>query len=196
MISTVIFTSDRRLGVPQGKDIYDYLKQCFRDDLMVIFLFSKAFYDSNVCISEAGAAWATNQNCLNVIIDIDFGDIERPSNNALSSIKFRNLRVEDQIITLHQFFDTMLRTGLKVAVDREKLSKSINKVLELPKYEDAEIDNPMNFCPTRKFLPFIKCNKCNNAMRLVQTDKQIYYKCNNISCNNEVEAFITGTNQK
>jgi len=66
--------------------IYDYLKECLRDELMVVFLFSKAFYDSNVCISEAGAAWATNRNCLNAIIDIGFGDIEKLCNNALSSI--------------------------------------------------------------------------------------------------------------
>ena len=32
--ANIIFTSDRRLGVPQGRDIYDYLKECFREELM------------------------------------------------------------------------------------------------------------------------------------------------------------------
>lgn len=64
--SNVIFTSDRRLGVPQGQNIYDYLKDSFRNDLLVIFIISKSFYDSNMCISEVGAAWATNKNYLNL----------------------------------------------------------------------------------------------------------------------------------
>lgn len=58
----IIFTSMPELGVPHGRDIYDYLKDCFRDDLYVIFLFSRSFYNSNVCIAETGAAWATNKN--------------------------------------------------------------------------------------------------------------------------------------
>lgn len=39
----IIFTSMPELGVPHGRDIYDYLKDCFRDDLYVIFLFSRSF---------------------------------------------------------------------------------------------------------------------------------------------------------
>lgn len=185
--SSVIFTSDRRLGVPQGKDIYDYLKDCFRDDLMVIFLFSKAFYDSNICISEAGAAWATNQYCLNVIIDIDFSDIDKPSNNALSSIKFNQLRTEDQRITLYEFFETILKVGLQVNCDEEKLNLAIEEVLGFDKYADEKIDNPERFCPSRKFIPVPCCPKCNNAMKLVEVKERLVYTCTNVSCRNSLE---------
>ena len=60
--NTIIFTSDTKTGVPHGVNVYDYLKDCFREDVYVIFLFSRHFYDSNVCIAETGAAWATNRN--------------------------------------------------------------------------------------------------------------------------------------
>lgn len=180
--SDVIFTSDRRLGVPQGRDIYDYLKECFREELTVIFLFSKAFYDSNICISEAGAAWATNQNCLNVIVDIEFGDVEKPSNNALSSIKLSNLHNEDQRITLEEFFSTIISTGLHQAVDIDKLNASIEKMIDSDKYCDAKMDNPDLFIPARKFLPAPICPKCKNSMRIIQDEENLAYQCINVSC--------------
>lgn len=188
--STIIFTSDRRLGVPQGKDIYDYLKDCFRDDLMVIFLFSKAFYDSNICISEAGAAWATNQNCLNVIIDIGFGDIDKPSNNALSSIKFKDIHSEEQITTLKEFFNTIITSGIGVDCDENKLTTSLNTVLSQPRFADESIDNPAVFYPTRKFLPSIVCPKCNNQMQLNIKNGKVKYFCSNVSCKESLNVKI------
>ncbi len=188
--STIIFTADRRLGVPQGKDIYDYLKDCFREDLMVIFLFSKAFYDSNICISEAGAAWATNQNCLNVIIDIGFNDIDRPSNKALSSIKFSNIHSEEQIISLKDFFKTIITVGLGTEYDESRLIASLNDVLSRDKFADKYIDNPGVFYPTRKFLPSLVCKKCKNSMQLKLHKGKVKYCCSNVSCKENVDVKI------
>lgn len=188
--SDVIYTSDRRLGVPQGRDIYDYLKECFREELMVVFLFSKAFYDSNVCISEAGAAWATNQNCLNVVIDIGFNDIEKPSNNALSSIKLSNLHDEEQRITLEEFFSTIISTGLHQPVDMDKLKDSIQKMIDGEKYCDAKMDHPDLFVPTRKFLPAPNCPKCKNPMRIIRNGEDLLFQCINVSCKEELPLSI------
>ena len=190
VVSDVIFTSDRRLGVPQGQDIYNYLKDCFRDDLMVVFLFSKAFYDSNICISEAGAAWATNQYCLNVIIDIGFGDIDRPSNNALSSIQFRDIRNPDQMITLMEFFETIISVGIGANYDEVKLKTALDVVLSYPKYSDDMINNPSIFYPTRKFLAVPTCNQCKNIMKLQEENGTIKYVCTNVSCNEYLEAKV------
>ena len=188
---SIRFTGDkyRRLGVPQGRDIYDYLKECFREDLMVIFLFSKAFYDSNICISEAGAAWATNQNCMNVVIDIDFQDIEKPSNNALSSIKFHGIREEYQQTLLFEFFETILESGLDQICCREKLTNALELVLSRSDYADEKIDNPGVFCPSRKFLPTLTCKKCNNTMHLSIQNGTTQYVCSNVSCNATIDAM-------
>ena len=188
--ANIIFTSDRRLGVPQGRDIYDYLKECFREELMVVFLFSRAFYDSNVCISEAGAAWATNQNCLNVIIDIGFDDVEKPSNNALSSIKLSNLHNEDQRITLEEFFSTIISTGLHQPVDTDKLNASILKMIDSDKYCDAKMDHPDLFIPARKFLPAPICPKCKNSMRIIQDGESLVFQCINVSCKETLPLMI------
>lgn len=187
--STIIFTSDRRLGVPQGRDIYDYLKECFREELMVIFLFSKAFYDSNICISEAGAAWATNQNCMNVIIDIGFNDVEKPSNNALSSIRLMHLHDDEQRITLQEFFTTIIETGLHLKADQQKLEKSILKMIDGEKYCDAKMNDPGVFVPSRKFLPIPSCPQCRNAMHISLHNGHLVFKCNNVSCPNILPIF-------
>ncbi len=188
--SAVIFSSDPRLGVPQGRDIYDYLKECFRDELMVVFLFSKAFYDSNVCISEAGAAWATNQNCLNAIIDIGFGDIEKPSNNALSSIKLINLHNEEQRITLLDFFSKIIFIGLQETVNRKKLAASIEKMINGEKYSDEKMDKPVVFVPTRKFLPTPLCPVCGNKMQVIECDGAPIFECINIACRKTLSLHI------
>lgn len=188
--STVIFSSDPRLGVPQGRDIYDYLKECFREELMVVFLFSKAFYDSNVCISEAGAAWATNQNCLNAVIDIGFSDIERPSNNALSSIRLNNLHDGEQRITLFEFFSTIISVGLHQNVDQKKLEKSIQAMIDSEKYCDEKMDNPAVFMPSRKFLPTPLCPVCGNVMRIANLSGVPVFECINVSCKNKMPIHI------
>ncbi|MBC3887802.1 hypothetical protein GH810_05715 [Acetobacterium paludosum] len=187
---SVIFSSDPRFGVPQGKDIFNYLKECFRKDLMVVFIFSKSFYDSNVCLGEVGAAWATNQNCLNVIIDIDFGDVEKPSDNALSGIKFKNLQDTDQIFRLIDFFDVMISKGLGIIVDKDKLELSIKKTLTLPQYNSKAIDNPEIFYPTRKYTPQVQCNKCKNTMKLMIENEKVFYECINVGCKNKLSTLI------
>lgn len=188
--STIIFTGDRRLGVPQGRDIYEYLKDCFREDLMVIFLFSKAFYDSNICISEVGAAWATNQNCMNVVIDISFTDIEKPSNSALSGFAFKQIRTQDQIITLVEFFATILKQGLHLEYDEKRLKKALDEVLKQDKYRDEKIDAPTMFVPGRKFLPMPLCPKCRNYMMLKEQTGTLKYICSNVSCDIEIDALV------
>ena len=165
-------------------------KDCFREDLMVIFLFSKAFYDSNICISEAGAAWATNQNCMNVVIDISFSDIEKPSNNALSSIKFQQIRTPDQTITVTEFFKTIIEEGLHFEYDESKLQKALNYVLKTDKYSDQKIDFPATFLPKRKFLPVPRCPKCHNIMLLTEENGRLKYVCSNVSCDECYEAVI------
>ena len=187
--SSVIFTQDPRLGVPQGKDIYDYLKECFRYDMLVIFLFSKAFYDSNICISEAGASWATNKNCLNVIIDINFGDVTKPSNSALSSMKMINLGDPLQKVALINFFEIIIKKITNINVDLVRLQNCIDTILHKSDYTSDKIDKPKLFCPKRKFLPILKCPKCENDMTLHNGGKVLYYECINVKCKNIISVI-------
>lgn len=177
-------------SIPERYKLTSTYDEYIAEDLMVIFLFSKAFYDSNICISEAGAAWATNQNCMNVVIDISFSDIEKPSNNALSSIKFQQIRTPDQTITVTEFFKTIIEEGLHFEYDESKLQKALNYVLKTDKYSDQKIDFPATFLPKRKFLPVPRCPKCHNIMLLTEENGRLKYVCSNVSCDECYEAVI------
>ena len=121
-----------------------------------------------------------------MVIDIGFNDIEKPSNNALSSIRLSNLHDEEQRITLEEFFSTIISTGLHQHVDMDKLKASIQKMIDGDKYCDAKMDHPDLFVPTRKFLPAPNCPKCKNSMRIIRNGEDLFFQCINVSCKEEL----------
>lgn len=184
----IIFTSMPEFGVPFGKDIYDYLKECFRDDLYVIFLFSKSFYDSNICIAETGAAWATNKEYRNIVIDVSFSDIERPINNGQSGISLKNIEDEGTRTGLKSLIQEALSKIGYNNISEEKINTAINNALI--EYKDRLV-TPI-YIPKRKFLATPICFKCGNKMKLVVNDKEegVTYKCESANCGVEQSAKI------
>lgn len=58
--------------VPLDKNIYDYLKEQFRNyDLRVIFVLSENYYKSSASLNEMGAAWALQHKYTSVLPDIN-----------------------------------------------------------------------------------------------------------------------------
>lgn len=171
----IIFTSMPELGVPHDRDIYEYLKDCFRDDLYVIFLFSRSFYNSNVCIAETGAAWATNKKYSNVVIDMGFGGIDKPINN-------------NQIgVSLYDLSEPEVNYKLKCL-----LKNALETVGFLPMPNDSIIDNAIKvalnefisqlkvppYMPQRKYLATPLCPKCSSQMELIMSKKgDLVYAC-------------------
>lgn len=50
-------------GVTEGNDIYDTLKNLFRQyDIYVVFVLSEHYYSSAACLNEMGAAWVLQSN--------------------------------------------------------------------------------------------------------------------------------------
>ena len=51
-------------GIPQGSgNIYDYIQnEMSNDNLFVIMMLSKNYYDSYMCLNEMGAAWVKKPN--------------------------------------------------------------------------------------------------------------------------------------
>lgn len=188
----IIFTSEKkcRTGVPMGGDIFDYLKGCFRENLMVIFLFSKAFYDSIPCISEVGASWATNKNCINVVIDIGFGDISKPSNNSMRGLTITNAYDKSESYSLKQFFVNIIEIGLGQKVDHSTLDKAIHKCMLIPDYQMSTFKNPSDIIPKRKFIPKPICPSCGNKMDIINIGNSMEYECINISCVQKLRIWV------
>ena len=181
--SSIIFSSDSDYGVPQGQDILEYLKTCFREDMHVIFLFSKSFYDSNVCLAEAGAAWGTNKQYTNFVIDIGFGDISEPINRNQKGAVLVNLQEQDY----KDFAKEVIRILKSVGVEQEF---EVDSVLEIVK---GQVNKHMEqllvpeYIPRRKFQIVPKCSNCNHKMIVKCIEGSLKYTC---ECGNELNADI------
>lgn len=181
--SRIIFSSDSDYGVPQGKDILDYLKTCFREDMHVIFLFSKSFYDSNVCLAEAGAAWGTNKQYTNFVIDIGFGDIDNPINRNQKGAILVNLQEQDY----KDFAKEIIRILKSVGVEQElEHTKVINIIKSQIENHRKNLVVP-TYIPYRKFQVVPKCNKCNHKMQVKYVGNSLKYTC---ACGNSIGAEI------
>ena len=183
----IIFTSMPELGVPQDRDIYEYLKDCFRDDLYVIFLFSRSFYNSNVCIAETGAAWATNKKYSNVVIDMGFGGIDKPINNSKLGVSLGDLSDEDLGYKLTGVIKNALDTiGASTPKD-DVIKQAIETAL---KEYGPQMEAPL-YMPQRRYLATPVCPKCSSAMQLTMNDKgELIYECIARNCKTVVWAEV------
>ena len=185
---SIIFTSMSELGVPYDRDIYDYLKDCFRDDLYVIFLFSRSFYNSNVCIAETGAAWATNKKYSNVVIDMGFGGIDKPINNSQIGVSLADLEAEDLQFKLRCLIKNSLEaTGFTPLPEDTAIDTAINTALT--EYKSTLV--PPTYFPHRRYLATPICPKCSSQMQLkVDTDNSLTYVCMARNCQHKLPAEI------
>lgn len=180
----IIFTSNSDYGVPQGEDIFVYLNKCFRDDMHVIFLFSRSFYDSNVCLSEAGAAWGTNKKYSNFVIDVGFSAIDKPLNNAQKGTILVNM-TEDSI---KDFANEIITIFHNVGVTQDFSQDTVIKIIK-EKYEifKDDLQVPL-YKPLRRFQAAPICPNCKHSMLLQQKDTgELYYDC---SCGEKIDAMI------
>lgn len=185
---SIIFTSMAELGVPYDQDIYDYLKSCFRDDLYVIFLFSRSFYNSNVCIAETGAAWATNKKYSNVVIDMGFSGIDKPINNSQIGVSLADLESDDLTFKLKCLIKNSLEaTGFSPMPEDSLIDSAIG--IALAEYKDSLVA-PIYF-PQRRYLATPVCPKCSSQMQLkVNEDNSLVYMCMARNCQHKLLAEI------
>lgn len=186
--SSIIFTSMPELGVPYGQDIYNYLKNCFRDDLYVIFLFSRSFYNSNVCIAETGAAWATNKKYSNVVIDMGFEGIDKPINNCQIGVSLADLTAEDLQYKLKSLIKNALEaTGYDPLPNDSMIESAIQR--SLTEFKDLLVA-PVYY-PKRRFLATPVCPQCGSQMELRAEGNELFYGCIARSCQHRIPAEIT-----
>lgn len=183
----VIFTSVPELGVPFDQDIYQYLKDCFREDLYVIFLFSRSFYNSNVCIAETGAAWATNQRYSNVVIDMGFGGIDKPINNSQLGVSLADLEAEDLRFKLKSLIRNALAAiGYEPMPTDSVIEAAIAKSIE--EYKD-QLVVPLYY-PQRRFLATPICPVCSSQMELKNCNGELKFCCLSRTCTHTIDAEV------
>lgn len=71
----LIYTSHPLHKIPEGNNIFDYLRQNIQKDILVIFLWSNEYLKSAACLNEMGAAWIIESDYINIYTpDFDFND--------------------------------------------------------------------------------------------------------------------------
>lgn len=182
--NNIIFTSNSDYGVPQGEDIYTYLCSCFRDDMHVVFLFSRSFYDSNVCLGEAGAAWGTNKKYSNFVIDLSFSSIDKPINGAQKGAVLVDMTENSIKDFAKEIIRILESVGVKNKFDQDDIISIIKE--EYVNHKNS-LKAPL-YKPLRKFQATPVCPKCNHTMLLEQSNNgDLYYDC---SCGTRIIAKI------
>lgn len=187
--NTIIFSSMKEYGVPHDQDIYDYLRNCFRDDLYVIFLFSRSFYNSNMCIAETGAAWATNKKYSNVVIDMGFGGIDRPINNAQIGLSLGDMNSDTVIMDIRDLVkNAFSNIGEQLTLDDGIIEQNIKTAIA--EFKDKLL--PPTYLPSRKYLAYPICHKCGSNMDLrYNASNELVYTCIARKCTETYEAEIS-----
>ena len=73
----IFCTSFEGYGIELGDNFLDAIKDELSSDCLVIFLLSKSFYESPVCLCEMGATWVLAKEHIPVLVPpLDFTDIK------------------------------------------------------------------------------------------------------------------------
>jgi hypothetical protein len=117
----VFCSSIKGYGIPWGKDIYDYLREEFNDNnLLVLFMLSKNYYDSVACLNEMGAAWIQKKEYRSILLPgFKFSEIE----GAINANEI-GLRFDDKDLKL----------------DLNEVKKQLSDIFNLPQINENKWD--------------------------------------------------------
>jgi len=75
--SQIFCSSIEGYGVPLGKDFLDTLKKEISNNVMVLFILTKNFYESPFCLCEMGASWVLAKEQIPIVVPpFSFENIE------------------------------------------------------------------------------------------------------------------------
>ena len=124
-------------------------------------------------MAEAGAAWATNRQYMNIVVDIGFSDIDKPLDNGINGAEFK-LDTDDDIIQFAQVIQTVLE-----AIDkRYELSQIQTAILDELTSATYEFKLP-EYIPHRSHQLYPVCSACGRLLtpELNESNNLIEYVC-------------------
>lgn len=142
---SLVCTSVSGYGIPEGDDIYDWLRKQFVNcDLRVLFALSKNYYHSEACLNEMGAAWITKATYSMLLLPgFGFGDIKGCIDSRRIGISFgsseeelkhRLNELKDKLVSEHN-----LQTIPPIRWERHR-DKFINTVREISERKKKEAE--------------------------------------------------------
>lgn len=143
---SLVCTSVSGYGIPEGDDIYDWLREQFVNcDLRVLFALSNNYYNSEACLNEMGAAWITKATYSMLLLPgFGFGDIKGCIDSKRIGISFgssedelkhRLNELKDKLVSEHN-----LQTipPIRWESHRDKFINTVREISERKKKEAEE----------------------------------------------------------
>lgn len=138
----IFYSSLEEHGVPLGEDFLDYIRERFNNNVYVLFILSKNFYESKICLAEMGAAWVKSADYLPVLIPpTNYEDMEgviRPTKNSMM------INDDNKLDSLKTKIEELFQLEDKIDSQRWQRKKrdfieQINSLLEKSKKNDFEV---------------------------------------------------------
>lgn len=125
----IFYSSEPDLGVPNGKNIYDYLGEMFDSELYVLFMLSDNYYSSVACLNEMGAVWIKRTKYITFLLPgFDFQEIKGAIDPRQISIK-----LDDKIDTVKSrlnMFKEELENDFHCSITQSRWEKKRDAFLE------------------------------------------------------------------
>lgn len=140
-----VCTSVSGYGIPEGEDIYDWLREQFVScDLRVLFALSKNYYGSVACLNEMGAAWITKATYSMLLFPgFSFDDIKGCIDSKKIGISFDSSD-EELKHRLNEFKEKLVsENNLKIIPQirwEKHRDQFINSVREISKKKEKEAE--------------------------------------------------------
>ena len=113
-----------RLGT---RNFLDAIKKEIQSGAVVIFLLSKNFYNSPVCLAEMGAAWVLDSDMIPLVLPpFEFRDVKGVIPFTQGMMVNDELGVHDLAETLEDLFGLSAKRGAVWEADRDRILAAIN----------------------------------------------------------------------
>ncbi len=127
----IICTSYEPCSIPEGKNIYEWLRIHLDADVYVIFLLSNDYYQSANCLNEMGAAWVKRTEYSMILFPgFSYDDIKGCVDNNQISIKLDEKGINGKFNSfkerIEEFYDISINQTLWED-KREELIKVANE---------------------------------------------------------------------
>lgn len=138
-------------GIPQGENIYNYLKAEFNHDVFLISMLSKNYYSSAASLNEMGAAWVTSTKQHAILLpEFEYSQIS----GAIDPLKIW-MKLNDKI-RLNELKNILFKEFSLPEIDenhweelRDTFIEQINKVMDKYKYKSilqkADLESVVEF---------------------------------------------------
>lgn len=180
----IYYSSYEETGVNFLQDCFERINQEFNNnELLVIFMISREFYNSKICLAETGATWvsAGNKYIPIIIPPYDYNNIEGVINATQAAITLSDKNISTKLekfkIDIEKFLEIENHIDSEEWVrKKEKFIKNINNIAgKLDDVEGKIIDITLekNNLNTNMMIKVNLINNIRNRMRLEELDLEL-----------------------